>query len=82
MPSQAYRGGGAAAESGASVRSGENTGVREKERLRGRRDATGYRTPSLASGGRANLAFLDIVANVILAEVVVERDFGALEHQE
>jgi len=39
-------------------------------------------SPRLASGGSANLAFLHIVANVILAKIVVERDFRSLKYQE
>jgi len=39
-------------------------------------------TSRLTSGRSANLAFLHIVTNIILAEVVVERDFRALKHQQ
>lgn len=39
-------------------------------------------TASRASGGWANLAFLHLVTHVILAEVVMQRDLGALEHEE
>ncbi len=38
--------------------------------------------PRLAGGGSANRASLHLVAKVILTQVGVERDYGALEHQE
>ena len=38
--------------------------------------------PRLASGGRTNFAFLDIVANIILAQVIVQRDVRSLQHEE
>jgi hypothetical protein len=40
------------------------------------------RPPRVASGGRTNFAFLDIVANVIRAQVIVQRDVRAFQHQE
>ena len=38
--------------------------------------------PRLTSGRGANLALLHIIPNVILTEIIVERNFWALEDQE